>query len=158
MNGRLLVLPSRREIFCRSVCYGAAWGAAIGAVASVLPAAFAAAYVVGLLFFGAIAGAVGAIVGAVCGFIAGLCLVIFRRQAGASRWAARFIAGAGAGLLPATWTVAAMVGSGHTWLPVLDALAFVVVALAAALGPYAFYGNPRRRRRARRPNPVRREP
>lgn len=155
MSGRLLVLPSRSSILCRSFGYGAASGAAIGAIIVImlvavgtLTALNAGVMLPGILIIAPIAAWIGAIVGAACGLTAGLGLVIFRRQAGSSRCAVRLVAGAGAGMLPAIWAVAVMASSGHHWgLPVLYALTCVVVALAAALGPYAFFGSPRRRRR-----------
>lgn len=148
MNGRTIVMPSRSGIMCRSICYGTGWGAAIGAAVSLVPVLLAA-FVVGLLIVTPIAAAVGAIAGAACGLTGGLALVIFRRQASVSRGVVRMVAGSGAGLLPCAWLVDGIIISGRFWSPWLAVLTVAVVALAAVLGPYAFYGRPPRR--ARRP-------
>jgi hypothetical protein len=158
MNGRLVILPSRSEIFFRSISYGAAWGAATGGLAVVVPAVFAGPFVPGALILAMIAAAVGAVVGVACGLTAGLGLVILRRHIGTSRCAVRVVAGCGAGLLPATWLVALAANSGQLWPSVPFVMTVVTVVLASALGPYAYYGSPRRRRRrTRRPSSVRRE-
>lgn len=157
MNGRLVVLPSGSQILSRSISYGAAYGAATGAIVAVPPAAFVAAIAPLFLIVAPIAAAAGAIFGVVCGLVGGLSLVAFRRQVGTSRVAVRLVAGVGAGLPPATCLVALMISTGQPWRPILATLTVVVVVLAAAIGPYAFFGRPRRRRRTHRPAPVQRE-
>jgi hypothetical protein len=146
MTGRLVVLPPRSAILSRSIGYGAAWGAAIGAIVSVLPAGFVPQYILGLLIFTPIAAAVGAIFGVACGLVAGIGLIIFRRHLPAGRGAVRAVAGSGAGLVPATLMAALMASSGRLWAPALAALTVLTTMLAAALGPYAFFGRPPRRR------------
>jgi hypothetical protein len=145
MNGRTIVMPSRSEILCRSIAYGAGWGAAIGALVAALPAAVFLP--MALLVVPEIGAGVGAIAGTLCGLTGGLCLVLLRRQASVSRGVVRVIAGCGAGLLPTAWLVTGIVDSGQFWSPGLGVLAVTVVALAAASGPSAFYGRPRRRPR-----------
>jgi hypothetical protein len=154
MNGRTVVMPSRSGIMCRSISYGAAWGAAAGALISAVPAAVLAP--MSLLVVPEIGAAVGAIAGSACGLTGGLGLVIFRRLASASRFVVHIAAGIGAGLLPGAWLVAGITGSGRLLSPVLALLTIVVVILAAALGPLAFYGRPSRR--ARRAGGPRRVP
>lgn len=146
MTGRLVVLPRRREILLRSVGYGTGCGAAAGAAIVVLPAALAFPSGLGLLFVTPIAATVGAIFGLVCGLTGGVGLIIVRRHVGGSRGAVRVVAGLGSGLVPAFWMAALMTGSGRAWQPALAALTAVTAMLAGALGPYAFFGRPRRRR------------
>jgi len=159
MTGRLVVLPSRSRILGRSVGYGAAAGAAAGAIVAAttgLVASVAALDVAGLavvlIVAAPIAAAVGAVIGISCGLTGGLGLVICCRRAGASRGAIRAVAGCGAGLLPATWVVAAGTAAGLSSMVAPAGLTVVTVGIAAGLGPYAFYGRaPRSARRARRP-------
>jgi drug/metabolite transporter (DMT)-like permease len=155
MTGRLVVLPSRNAIFSRSIGYGAAWGAAMGAIVLLLPAAFVPEYIFGLLIFAPIAAAAGAIFGIACGLIAGVGLITLRRHLVPSRGMLRLVAGSGAGLVPASCMAALMTGSGRLWQPALAALTIITAVLAAALGPYAFFGRPpRRRQRAGSPHPA----
>ena len=147
MTGRLVVVPLRRDILMRSVGYGAGWGAAIGAVVAALPAGLASPYAIGLLIVMPIAATVGAIFGFACGLAGGLGLIILRRHLAAGGGAVRVVAGSGAGLVPAACMAVVMAGSGRPWLPAIAALTAATATIAAALGPFAFFGRPRRRRR-----------
>jgi NO-binding membrane sensor protein with MHYT domain len=147
MTGRLVVLPLRSEILLRSAGYGAGCGAATGAVVVALPAAIAAPYApLGSLILMPIAATIGAIFGLACGLAGGVALIIWRRHLAGSRCAVRVVAGAGAGVVPATWMAALMTSSGRLWVPALVALTVVTAMLAAALGLHAFFGRPPRRR------------
>lgn len=147
MNLSLLVLSSRRRILLRSLGYALGCGSAAGALTALLVAAAFAAVGqnIGLLALTLVLAPIGAAVGAVaafpCGLIAGLALVVLRRRVGFSRAAVRLVAGAGAAVLPATWTVADLLSTAHT--RVLFAglgPTIVVFALAACYGPRALYG------------------
>jgi hypothetical protein len=154
MNVRLLVLSSRRRILVRSLGYALGCGSAVGALTALVVALVGAVVDQNLgllpltLVLAPIGAAVGAAVALPCGIIAGLALVALRRQVGFSRAAVRLVAGAGAAVLPALWTVAEMLSPAEKRLP-LAALGptFVVFALAACYGPRALYG--RRPRRVR---------
>ena len=152
MSGRFIVVPSRSRILWRSVGYGAGAGATVGAlvaaaigfvasVAALDPAGIA----LGLLVGAPIAAAIGAVLGFVCGLTGGLGLVLVGSHTAASRGPIRAVAGCGAGLLPAAWLIAVAAGSGWRFTAVWAALTVVTFAVAAELGPRAFYGKPPRR-------------
>ncbi len=154
MNVRLLVLSSRRRILLRSLGYALGCGSAVGALTALVVALLGAVVDQNLgllpltLVLAPIGAAVGAAVGLLCGLIAGLALVALRRQVGFSRAAVRLVAGAGAAVLPAIWTVAELLSSAETRLPLATlGPTLVVFALAACYGPRALYG--RRPRRVR---------
>jgi hypothetical protein len=165
MTGRFVVVPSRSRILWRSVGYGAAAGATVGAlVATAIGAAASlatqnpAGIAIGLLVGAPVAAVIGAVLGTACGLTGGLSLVTIRSHVAASRSAIRAVAASGAGMLPAAWSIAVAAGSGQRFLPVLAVLTGVVVMLAAAIGPVAFYGkSPRRVRLPRHPGSVRRD-
>jgi hypothetical protein len=141
MTGRLVVLPSRSRILGRSVGYGAAAGAAPGALVGSGVGLLAGQGLLVAVPFGAV---LGAFVGVACGLTGALCLIIFRRYVGTGRGAIRAVAGCGAGLPPTIWLIAFAANSGLRYLAVPTALTVVTVALAAAMGPSAFYGKPSR--------------
>jgi hypothetical protein len=154
MNVRLLVLSSRRRILLRSLGYAIGCGSAVGALTALVVAVVSAVVdqSPGLLPLTLVLAPIGAVVGTTValpfGLIAGLALVALRRQVGFSRAAVRLVAGAGAAVLPAIWTVAEL-SSGKMRLP-FAALGptIVVFALAACYGPRALYGRLQRQVRS----------
>jgi hypothetical protein len=153
VNMRIVVPPPWESIVLRAAGYGIGYGAAAGATALVAPSLIAAMLGYGAQFLGlamlfwSVAAVGGALVGLACGLAGGITLVVLRRQAAASRAAARLVSGMGAALLPGLYSLLVRKADGFEVAAALI-LALAAFVIGVASGPRVLYGKPRPRRRA----------